>query len=146
MKIVEMLLSALLALYPGPNSEAIERNRVFIADQLVAAETIGVPPSLMIAVGFLETHLGTDYGEGGNWGAPAPGPDRSIAGTPQHAARALVRSFHVCGDRWQGGISRYRCGRCACGRSLVGYTTGYALHLAARLHEQTGLPLPANLH
>lgn len=98
-----------------------------------------MPPQLFVAVGFLETHLGCARGEGGNWGAPISPTQRHTAGTPMHAARALWRSYQVCGD-WEKAARRFRTGLCN-PRHPTNQTIGerygrLAIQVAARLRIQ----------
>ena len=136
------LVFALLLLFGGsPRAECIKRRLPEITTRLEAAETTyGVPRGLLLAVGFLESHLGCAPGSGGCWGAPVSRNARGTAGTSDHAARALARSREVCGT-WLGAVSRFRCGLCRCPR-LVGYEPGYAVELAERTYARAGLAGP----
>lgn len=108
----DLILTALLALLPGPQSRCIERHRPQIVAAAVSGERDrGVPAAVLLVVGFAETHLGCDAGEGGGWGAPIDMRHRHQAGTSDHAARALARSYAVCGT-WAGAIGRFRSGLC----------------------------------
>lgn len=109
----ELALAALLALFPHfPTRPCVVQRTHAITTALVEGERAhGVPPALLAAVAFHETHLGCDAGEGGNWGAPTDRRHRHTAGTPLDAARALARSYAVCGD-WAGAVGRFRSGLC----------------------------------
>jgi len=143
----ELVLAALLHLFPHMshnNRACIEANRDHIVR--VAEEGLrdhGVPPLVMISVGFMETHLGCDVGEGGNWGAPISRAERHRAGTPGQAAQALQTSREVCGT-WLGAISRFKSGLCRIPPSMTFYTRG-TLRLMNRLSRETGLPMPESL-
>ena len=136
------LLTALLAVLPPiPMRGRVEaRREMIVAVAAAGQETYGVPPALVLAVGFLESRWGTDARSGGSWGTPIDMQHRNVAGPPAGAARALASSFRVCGS-WFGAVSRFRCGRCRCPR-LVGYEPGYALGLAERTMARAGEPLP----
>jgi hypothetical protein len=106
-----MLVVSLLAIYPHtPARMCMERRQVEIGQQATdAAAATGVPIELLAAVGFHESHVGCDEAD---WGAPVDRFHRHIAGTPLHAARALARSYEVCGD-WRGAVTRFRSGLCS---------------------------------
>lgn len=124
MTLFELLLSAILSIYPhmsGHNRACIERNFDDIVMVAVNADhDMGVPPAVLYAVGFLETHLGCDQGEGGNWGAPIDRQHRHTAGRPSQAAASLATGYRVC-HTWEGAISRFRSGRCQIPRSMASY-------------------------
>lgn len=108
-----LMVTALLRRYPNtPARACIEAHQIEIVDHLVAAERLGVPPGLALAVAFHETHVGCDTNEGGGWGAPIDMRHRHTAGTPEHAVRALRRSFDVCHRGWVEAVSRFRSGLC----------------------------------
>lgn len=147
MSIAQLILSAILALFPrmsGNNRACILERQAQIAQHASEGrQTHGVPELVMMSVGFHETHLGCDINEGGNWGAPISRNQRHTAGTPNHAAAALRRSYEVCGN-WTGAISRFRCGLCSC----PGSTSTYAPRVVAlmrRVSAQTGIPMPENM-
>ena len=143
-----ILLSALLSLtprVPQPQRGRIDRQFDKIAEDVTAAsEASGVPPSILLTVGFLESHLGVDAGEGGNYGAPVDHLHRHTAGTALHAARALARSYEICGT-WFRAITRFRSGLCVFPRHLVGYEAPYAVRMIERIHALAGVPLPEHL-
>lgn len=116
------LLLALLVIFPHfPMRPCIERRVNEIESSLARAETeYGVPAGILLSVGFHETHAGCDRNEGGGWGAPVDNQHRHTAGTSDHAARALARSYTVCGT-WLGAVNRFRCGLCQCRGSQAHY-------------------------
>jgi hypothetical protein len=130
---IAALLAALLALFPtSPSRPCIEARAAQItADAGAAARRYGVPPALLLAVGFVETHLGCDRASGGCWGAPISPERRGTAGTVDHAARALASGYAACGS-WPGAVCRFRCGLCRCPLRHERYQR-VALALAARL-------------
>lgn len=114
-----IILSALLQLFPhmsGNNRQCIERDRERIVAQLDDLRNnppngVVVPIDVIVPVAFLETHLGCDAHEGGNWGAPISAARRHTAGTHRNAARILVVGFQRCGT-WEKSIYRFRTGHC----------------------------------
>lgn len=140
-----ILLAALLALFPRAASvrriEARQNEIARVAQ--VAAEAHHIPVSVLLVVGFMETHLGTDANEGGNWGAPIDAHHRHTPGTPDSAARILEHSLTAC-HTWPGAISRFRCGLCVCPERTAPYTHN-VMHLIARVHNRAGVPVPAEL-
>jgi len=144
MTVYQFIVFTLLNLYPymsGNNRACIERNQVQIASVLERGEkAYGVPPLVLLSVGFAETHLGCDAGEGGNWGAPISRFQRHRAGTPVQAAQALQASYRVCGT-WLGAISRFRSGLCRIPRRLAHYPRN-VVRLMTRISERTNQPLP----
>jgi len=109
-------VTAILALFPymsGNNRQCIMEHRTQIESVLVEAQRQypEMPTEVLTAVGFMETHLGCDQGEGGNWGAPISATRRHIAGTPMQAATILWHSYQVCGT-WEGAARRFRTGLC----------------------------------
>lgn len=118
------LIALLLTIFPymnGDNRQCIAERQVQIASQLEETTRMGVPPALMVSVAFLETHLGCDRHEGGNWGAPISPNERHTAGTHVHAARALLTGFERCGS-WDGAVLRFRTGLC---RTNASYGVNY---------------------
>ena len=110
----ENIIIALLNIFPfmsGGNRACIQRRQEAIVEALHEASNLGVPVEVITAVGFRETHLGCDAGEGGNWGAPIDPQHRHTAGTHMHAAQALMTGFEVC-RTWDGAIRRFRTGEC----------------------------------
>lgn len=144
MQIFQLLLSAILSIFPhmsGNNRACIERNFDDIAMVAEAAERdMGVPPAVILAVGFLETHLGCDQGEGGNWGAPISRTRRHTAGTPAQAALALSHGYQVC-HTWVGAISRFRSGQCRIPARMANYPRN-AINLINRMSRVAGVPSP----
>jgi len=111
-QLLALLVTALLNHFPHtPSRACIEARQTEIVAHLDVAHGLGVPPGIMLAVAFHETHVGCDRNEGGGWGAPIDMQHRHVAGTPEHAIRALRRSFEVCGD-WTGAVTRFRSGLC----------------------------------
>lgn len=148
MTVAQLLLSALLALFPymsGGNRVCIVRNFNSIAQVADAAEREnGVPAAVMLSVGFLETHLGCDVGEGGNWGAPISPTRRHVAGAPRQAAVALQHGFQRCGS-WLGAISRFRSGQCVIPQTMARYPR-MAMSLMTRISTNAGVPIPPHLY
>ena len=116
----QAIVLALLSMFPymsGNNRQCIIDRQPQIEVQLhevtqPIAPGAPVPPvELVAAVGFAETHLGCDSGEGGNWGAPISPLQRHTAGTHMHAAVALVHGYQRC-HSWDGAIMRFRTGLC----------------------------------
>lgn len=108
------VLAAILSIFPhmsGNNRACIEERRDRIVQQLTETAAAGVPAPLMAAVAFMETHLGCDPHEGGNWGAPISRTHRHTAGTHLTAAHVLVVGLARCGT-WDGAVSRFRSGLC----------------------------------
>lgn len=140
MSFVAALVAALLSLFPRSPSLACLRARLdtITADAHAAAGQYGVPPALLLAVGFVETHLGCDRASGGCWGAPIDPQHRGTAGRASHAAQALATSYRVCGT-WEGAVCRFRCGLCRCPPQHAQYTRN-ALSLAGRIRTAAGLP------
>lgn len=128
-----LLLALLLSLRPPADLRPCLTARApEIARAAGEAQALtGVPAELVLAVGYLETHLGCARGSGGCWGAPVSRRRRAVAGTHLHSARALAWGRRRCGS-WHGAVSHYRCGLCSC-RSLRGYGAGEALALARRM-------------
>lgn len=140
--LVTRLFAALLVLYPGiPNDRrsCMLQNRESIIQMAAdSATATGVPPSILLMVGFFETHLGCARGSGGCWGSPVDNRHRHVAGTPRRAADDLATSYRVCGT-WLGAVSRYRCGLCRCRLPMIqnGYAAAHAIAQARRLVQMT---------
>jgi hypothetical protein len=147
-EIVGALLSALIAVLPPiphPQRERIQLRREAIVTMAAASSArFGVPPSVLLVVGFMETHLGTDDGEGGGWGAPIDAKHPHKAGTSDHAARILARGRKVCGS-WQGAMSWFRSGQCSPPEYAEKYVRD-GVRLVERVHRRTALHLPEHLH
>jgi hypothetical protein len=147
-EIVSALLSAMLAVLPPvpePQRGRIQLQKEAIVSMATASSArYAVPPSVLLVVAFMETHLGTDDGEGGGWGAPIDAHHPHKAGTSDHAARILARGRKVCGS-WQGAVSRFRSGRCSPPRFAEPYVHR-AMWLIDRVHDRAGLPEPAHLY
>lgn len=117
----ELILAIILELFPhmsGNNRQCIENHQDRILQQVHEATDApliegvpSIPPEVLMVVGFVETHLGCDAGEGGNWGAPIDAEHRHTAGTHMHAAYSLARGYQRCGS-WDGAIMRFRTGLC----------------------------------
>jgi hypothetical protein len=116
----ETIVAAFLAIFPymnGNNRQCIEQQQPRIIHQLreVAQPTVpglpAPPVELTASVAFLETHLGCDINEGGNWGAPVSATRRHTAGTHMHAVHALSVGYVRCGS-WEGAVRRFRTGLC----------------------------------
>ena len=131
-------VTAILALFPymsGNNRQCIIEHRTQIEQVLVEAQRQypEMPTEVLTAVGFMETHLGCDQGEGGNWGAPISATRRHVAGTPMQAAAILWHSYEVCGT-WEGAARRFRTGLCR--NTMVGLPySRRAISVANRLRS-----------
>lgn len=115
------VLAAILSIFPhmsGNNRACIEERHDRIVQQLTETVAVGVPAPLMAAVAFMETHLGCDLHEGGNWGAPINREHRHTAGTHLNAAHVLMVGLARCGT-WDGSVSRFRSGLCRTQRPYV---------------------------
>jgi hypothetical protein len=103
----------------GNNRSCINNRRLEIASVVEESQRRypELPPEILISVGFLETHLGCDIGEGGNWGAPISRYRRHTAGRPIQAAGALMSSYEYCTSHgytgWGPAIRRFHTGLCA---------------------------------
>lgn len=140
--VARLLVSMLAVLPPTPLRRRIDaRREMIVATATAGQELYGVPPALVLAVGFLESRWGADPRSGGSWGTPVDMRHRNVAGPPVGAARALASSYRVCGT-WLGAVHRFRCGLCRCPR-LVGYEAPYALGLAERALAHAGEAPPA---
>ena len=128
------VLSALLTLLPVPAARrrCIVSHRGAIGrDADAVSARYGVPVSVLLAVGYLESHLGCAPRSGGCWGAPISPRRRGTAGGPAHAAAALAWGYRRC-TTTLGAVSHFRCGRCVCPH-LVGYQPAAAVRLAERI-------------
>lgn len=110
------IITAILAIFPymsGDNRQCIINNRTQIEHVLIESQQRfpNMPIEILATIGFMETHLGCDRGENGNWGAPISPTQRHVAGTPMHAAVALWHGYQTCGT-WQGATRRFRTGLC----------------------------------
>lgn len=145
MNLTTALLAALLVIFPrSPAITCLRTRAEVIASQARdAAYTRHVPPGLLLAIGFMESHLGCDRASGGCWGAPIDPQHRGTAGTPDHAAQALATSFRVCGS-WEGAVCRFRCGLCRCPDRHTRYAST-AMGLARRIYTTAGEPVPVAL-
>jgi hypothetical protein len=158
-EVTRVLLVALLSLFHQfPTRSCVEQRFDRITEQAQNAENkYGVPSGILMTVAFHETHLGCDANEGGGWGAPISRFHRHVAGTPNHAANVLRRSFDVCRS-WEGAINRFRCGACDCpdwepvphhpdqrrrtGESLY---VESVLRYVGRVYHHANEPIPENL-
>lgn len=108
------VLMAFLTLFPHtPARQCLIDRRVQIEQVLDNSRAMypQMPIEMIATIGFMETHLGCDRGEGGNWGAPISPTQRHVAGRPIQAAAALWRSYQVCGS-WEAAARRFRTGLC----------------------------------
>lgn len=132
------VLAAILAIFPfmsGNNRACIVSHRDRIEHQLAETTAAGVPIEIMAAVAFVETHMGCDRNEGGNWGAPIDRFHRHTAGTHMDAAQSLLTGHERCGD-WDGAVMRFRSGMC---RTQQPYAVRYVRmvnNLAQRIRDQ----------
>jgi hypothetical protein len=147
-EIVGALLAALVAVLPPiphPQRERIQLQKERIVSMAAASSArYRVPPSVLLVVGFMETHLGTDDGEGGGWGAPIDAAHPHKAGTSDHAARILARGRRTCGS-WQGALSWFRSGKCRPPPFAQTYV-GKGMWLIERMHARIGLRVPDDLY
>ena len=126
------LVAALLAAYliPEPLRACIDARRGAIAAELRAGEARGVPPALLLAVAFQESHVGCAPRSLGGWGVPG--------GTPAQAAASLATGRRACGS-WRAALANFRCGDCRCPPGRRGYVArvlGVAAALDARARGQ----------
>ncbi len=144
--ITNTFLAVLFALLPNsPNQPLMDAARDSIAQQATeAANEYEVPITVLLVVGYAETHLGTDHGSGGNWGAPIDGTHRHTAGTARSAARILRRGMDDCPEHtWRAAITRFRSGLCTL--PADDYRVPYVrrvTHLIEAMHTSTSTPLP----
>ena len=131
----EQSYTAIMHIYPHVlRRQCLIARRDHIVSNIAASQQVhNVPPAVITAIGFAETHLGCDHGEGGGWGAPISPTRRHIAGTPLHAARALATSYRVCGN-WNGAVRRFRTGLCHSTRVGDQYMNN-VIHLINRIER-----------
>ncbi len=142
---VGLLLTSLLVLHrpPQPHRSCIEAHRNAIEAAGIEAESIGVPAAVLFAVARRESHFACAPGER-SWGAPVDNRHRHTAGGPMHAARALLRSYEVCGT-WERAVSRFRSGLCAPWQlTHRAYVTSVVRDIET-VHARTGALLPSHL-
>jgi len=145
LELVTRLLAALLSFYHhGIRIERIRTHQEVAIQRIVDAVEAHpeVPAALSMSVGFLETALGFDHGEGGCLGSPIDRRHRHVSGGSSAQTRDLLHSYQTCGD-WMHALHRYRVGDCN-GRERIGYTAEQALQLAERLSSAINEPLPVN--
>lgn len=139
-----LLFVTLLSLFthvPEPQGARLASNTDAIVRAAEQAEReLGVPPSVLLSVGWSESHLGTDPRSGGCWGAPISATRRNVAGTPLHAARVLARGHRLCGSDWRRSVAFFRSGACDGGRH-GGYVERVST-LVRRLHARAGGAVP----
>lgn len=138
-----VLIALLINLIPhSPYLACIRANEAAIASTLAKSEhDYGVPPSVLLVVGLLESHLGCNPRSGGCWGAPIDMQHRNVAGTPLHAARALASSYRVCGT-WRGAIGRFRSGLCRPTQHAHTQYVARAMTWIERLNTGVGVSTP----
>lgn len=132
------ILAMLLVLRPhSPAQSCIDRRHDEIVEMATRSSTAyQVPVALLLVVGFNETHLGCDAGEGGGWGAPIDAEHRQTAGTSDSAASALALGHREC-RTWLGAVSHFRCGRCStCPAAQPGYTARGALRRVRQIERR----------
>lgn len=121
---------ALLLAFPHTPARAClvaRQEAIVVALTEALAQYPTVPPEVLAAVAFAETHVGCDAGESGGWGAPISATRRSTAGTHLHAASILAASFVACGGvRWEPALRRFNTGLCAHSRR-TGVSPAYAM-------------------
>lgn len=134
-----ILLAVLLALLPVPAARRrciVERRARIEHDADAAAARYNVPVEVLLAVGYLETHLSCAPGSGGGWGAPISPRRRGVAGGAMHSAAALAWGIRACATT-EGAIAHYRYGLCRTpARHGTGYTPADALRLIERVTSQ----------
>jgi hypothetical protein len=139
-------LNALLGsfrLVPARTRQRIEARRDHIEDRAYQSEVQhGVPMGVILPVAWVESHVGTDDGEGGNWGAPISPARRHTAGTPMHAARALAWSYRVCGYDWQRAVARFHSGLCQPHAARHQEYVRTVTRLVRAVYSQVGVPIP----
>lgn len=147
----DALLTALLTLVHAERApdrlRCIERRRPAIVAQVAAvAASRGVPPGVLLVVGYLESHYGCDPASGGSWGSPVDRNHRLTAGTADHTGRDLQTSRGMFGS-WLEALSRYRCGRRVCPLPMRGngYSPGFAVGLVEGIYAAAGQEAPADL-
>ncbi len=145
--LVGALLSAMIAVLPPipqPQRDRIQLQKdAIVAMATASSARYGVPPSVLLVVGFMETHLGTDDGEGGGWGAPIDAQHPNKAGTSDDAAKILGRGRKRCGS-WQGAVSRFRSGQCVAPTFAKSYVRS-AMRLIQHMHDRVDVPVPEHL-
>jgi len=142
----ELLFVTFLAMFPHFRyGTCIETRRAqIVAHAADASREAGVPPGVLLVVGFLESSWGCHPASGGSWGAPIDPRHRLVAGTAYHATRALARSYAVCGS-WRGAIGRFRSGICRPWQANHRAYVARAIALIERLHTRSDTPLPEHL-
>jgi len=154
------LVTALLSMHRSP--EPLQFCMVRFAERTAvrlqeAYNQLGVPPELLLALSYNETHIGCDRNEGGGWGAPIDRLHRHTAGTYMHAARVLRNGWDYCravrarswmdlpghqrirvrATSWMRAVAFYRCGMCECPH-LVGYQPADGFRLAREIEAAVG--------
>lgn len=127
--VTKMVLYALLSLYTnGRMQDEIEGT--CLAEEIGTASWVhSVPVAVLVAVGMMESRLGTDPASQGNWGVGTRNPIF-------RAARALRSGYDLC-HRWDRAATYFRWGRCV-GDDRTNY--GFrAISLAHRLEAQSGV-------
>lgn len=129
---IHAIVTSLILMFPsGPHQQCIRDRAPQIERHVQRALRAhpSVSASSLIAIGFVETHLGCVRGIG--WGAR---PLRRDRGNPaMAAARSLERGLRICGDQ-AGSFRFFRTGKCR--PSDVG--SSYA-HRAQRLASRLSL-------
>jgi hypothetical protein len=127
-------LAALLAMFRAPvltQHRMMERREWIVETVAAASERWNVAPELILVLGYLESHLGTDRSSGGSFGNPESARHRERPGTVDGAARILATGMRICtGD--MGVISYWRCGACHC-PPLRGYDPPEAVAILHRV-------------
>ncbi len=143
-ELTALILTTLLSIIPRvpqPQRGRLEaRHDRIVAEATAAAAHHNVPVALLFSTAMMETHIGTDVGEGDGWGAPISRFRRHTAGTADNAASALAFGFRDC-HTWLGATHHYRCGLCRC-MHLLGYQAPQAIRLAEHTMQRANVPLP----
>jgi hypothetical protein len=138
---VRILFAALLSVFQTPYPRCTKRNTESIVARAERVFTVyGVPPGVLLVIGYLESHLGCHPRSGGCWGAPV---DRRHRGTADNAASSLRNGFAACGT-WEGAVGWFRCGACRC-PPLVGYDPPYAVEQIEEVYDRAGVARPEHL-
>jgi hypothetical protein len=94
-----------------------------VSNATEASSENNVPSSIILMVGFFESHLGCHPRSGGNWGAPTNRNNRLSPGNHHSQAHSLRVDYDYCvthrprnetRSNWERAVSRFRCGFCNC--------------------------------
>ena len=148
LELTARLFTALLSLLPplpASRRPCVERRHdAIVAAASATADARAVPVGLLLSVALFESHWGCAPGSGSCWGAPVDTRHRLTAGTPDHAAAALARSFAVCGT-WTGAVGRFRAGLCRPWQAAHRAYVARVMRYAARTYDRAAVPVPSGL-